>query len=73
MCLWEASYEAVGPWLTGQYGINEMYLGVPVKLGKTGITKTIELQLNDDEMELLNGSAVAVKGVMDKFNEMGLV
>ncbi|MFT6338604.1 MAG: malate dehydrogenase [Halioglobus sp.] len=60
-------------WLTGQYGINDMYLGVPVKLGKTGITKTIELQLNDDEMALLKGSAVAVKGVMDKFNEMGLV
>jgi len=60
-------------WLTGQYGINEMYLGVPVKLGKTGITKTIELQLNDDEMALLNGSADAVKGVMDKFNGMGLV
>jgi hypothetical protein len=29
--------------------------------------------LNDDEMALLNGSAVAVKSVMDKFNEMGLV
>jgi len=60
-------------WLTGEYGIKDMYLGVPVKLGKEGITKTIELQLNDDEMALLNESAGAVKGVMDKFNGMGLV
>ncbi len=59
--------------LNGEYGISDMYLGVPVKLGKEGITKTIELQLNEDEMALLNQSAAAVKGVMDSFNGMGLV
>lgn len=59
--------------LNGEYGISDMYLGVPVKLGKEGITKTIELQLNDDEMALLNQSADAVKGVMDSFNGMGLL
>ena len=59
--------------LNGEYGISDMYLGVPVKLGKEGITKTIELQLNDDEMALLNESAEAVKGVMDSFNGMGLI
>jgi len=59
--------------LNGEYGISDMYLGVPVKLGKEGITKTIELQLNDDEMALLNQSAEAVKGVMDSFNGMGLL
>lgn len=60
-------------YLNGEYGINDMYLGVPVKLGKEGITKTIELQLNDDEMALLNQSADAVKGVMDSFNAMDLI
>ena len=56
-----------------EYGINDMYLGIPVKLGKEGISKKIELQLNDDEMGLLNQSAAAVKGVMDSFNAMGLI
>ncbi|MEE9437727.1 MAG: malate dehydrogenase [Saprospiraceae bacterium] len=60
-------------WLTGEYGINEMYLGVPVQLGKEGIKRTIELNLNDAEMELLKNSATHVKEVMDKFNDMGLV
>ncbi len=60
-------------YLNGEYGISDMYLGVPVKLGKEGITKKIELQLNDDEMALLNQSADAVKSVMDSFNGMGLI
>lgn len=60
-------------WLTGEYGIKDMYLGVPVKLGKDGIKETIELQLKDDEKALLNQSADAVKGVMDKFIDMDLL
>lgn len=60
-------------WLTGQYGINDMYLGVPVKLGKEGIKETIELQLNSDEKALLNDSAKHVKDVMDTFMAMNLI
>lgn len=58
-------------WLQGEYGLNNVYLGVPVKLGKNGIEKIIELQLNDEEKKLLNTSADAVKevmGVLDKMN-----
>ena len=51
--------------LNGQYGMKDIYLGVPVKLGKNGIEQIIELKLNDGEMELLNASAKAVRGVMD--------
>ena len=51
--------------LNGQYGLKDIYLGVPVKLGKNGIEQIIELKLNDSEMELLNTSAKAVRGVMD--------
>ncbi len=50
-------------WLTGEYGINDLYLGVPVKLGRGGIEEIIELKLNDDEMALLNSSADAVRNV----------
>jgi len=59
-------------WLTGQYGINDLYLGVPVTLGKNGIEEIIELELNDAEMELLHASAGAVRGVVDVLKGMGV-
>lgn len=49
--------------LNGQYGINDLYLGVPVKLGRKGIEEIIELKLTEDEMALLNESAGAVREV----------
>jgi malate dehydrogenase len=57
-------------WLTGQYGLNNVYVGVPVKLGKNGIEQIIELQLNDEEKALLNASAGAVKELMDVLDNM---
>ncbi|MDG1346432.1 MAG: malate dehydrogenase, partial [Crocinitomicaceae bacterium] len=51
-------------WLDGEYGMKDIYLGVPVILGKGGIEKIIELDLNADEKALLEESAVAVRGVM---------
>jgi malate dehydrogenase len=57
-------------WLQGEYGLKDIYLGVPVKLGKKGIEQIIELQLNDEEKKLLNDSAKAVKEVMDVLDNM---
>lgn len=57
-------------WLEGQYGMDKIYLGVPVKLGKNGIEEIIELKLNDDETKLLNDSATAVREVMDVYDNM---
>lgn len=57
-------------WLTGQYGLKDIYLGVPVKLGKGGIEEIIELQLNDAEKALLAESATAVRDVMDVLDNM---
>jgi malate dehydrogenase len=57
-------------WLEGQYGLNNIYLGVPVILGKGGIEKIIELKLNADEMKLVNESAKAVKEVMDVLDKL---
>jgi malate dehydrogenase len=56
--------------LNGEYGLNNIYLGVPVILGKNGIEKIIELQLNDAEKQLLLSSATAVKEVMDVLDKM---
>ena len=58
--------------LTGEYGINDMFLGVPVKLGAKGINQVIELALNDDEKALLNASANHVKAVLDVFDGMNI-
>ncbi|MCK9481372.1 MAG: malate dehydrogenase [Bacteroidia bacterium] len=58
-------------WLEGEYGMNNIYLGVPVVLGKKGIEKIIELKLNAEEQALLNESATHVREVMavlDKIN-----
>lgn len=56
--------------LNGEYGLHNIYLGVPVKLGKNGIEQIIELQLNNDEKALLNASATAVKEVMEVLDKM---
>ena len=60
-------------WLQGEYGLNDIYLGVPVVLGKNGIERIIELDLTADEKALLYESADAVKGVMDVLDGMNLI
>ena len=57
-------------WLQGEYGMKDIYLGVPVILGKNGIEKIIELKLNAAEKALLAESAEAVKGVMNVLDTM---
>ncbi len=56
--------------LEGEYGLNDIFLGVPVKLGKNGINEMIELKLNEAEMELLNNSANHVSSVIEVFKGM---
>ncbi len=58
--------------LQGEYGLNDIYVGVPVKLGKNGIEQIIELKLNSDEKSLLDSSAAAVKDVMNVLDDMKL-
>lgn len=55
------------------YGVGDMFLGVPVKLGKGGIKQIIELKLNAEEKILLADSAKAVQEVIDVFEGMNLV
>ncbi len=58
--------------LNGEYGMENIALGVPVKLGKNGIEQVIELKLNDEEMNLMKESAVHVRGVMKVLDDMNL-
>ena len=51
-------------YLAGEYGIDGLYMGVPVKLGASGIEQIIELDLTDEERSALNTSADAVRDVV---------
>jgi malate dehydrogenase len=51
-------------YLEGEYGIDGLYMGVPVKLGAGGIEEIVQLDLGDDEQEALRKSADAVRDVV---------
>jgi malate dehydrogenase len=51
-------------YLEGEYGIEGLYMGVPVKLGRLGIQEVVELELSEDEQTMLNESADAVREVV---------
>ena len=52
-------------YLQGQYGINDVYVGVPVKLGSNGVEEIVELNLNSDELNALRKSAEAVQELVE--------
>ncbi len=58
--------------LNGQYGMKDICLGVPVKLGKNGVEQIIRLKLRKEEKELLEASAKAVKEVIGVYDAMNL-
>jgi malate dehydrogenase len=57
--------------LDGEYGIKDCYLGVPAVLGKNGIERVIELDLNSAEKAALETSRKHVKEVMDVLDNLG--
>ncbi len=57
--------------LEGEYGIKDCYLGVPAILGKNGVEKIIELDLNDAEKALMNTSRDHVREVMEVLEKLG--
>jgi malate dehydrogenase len=52
--------------LQGEYGIRNLFVGVPVKLGRNGMEQIIEIKLTSEERAALDKSAAAVKEVVDK-------
>jgi malate dehydrogenase len=50
--------------LEGEYGIDDLYMGVPVKLGADGVEEIVELDLSDQERTCLQESADAVRDVV---------
>jgi len=48
-------------WCTGQYGIDQVYVGVPAKLGRRGVEEIVELDLNEDELRQLRDAAEGIR------------
>jgi len=57
--------------LQGEYGIKNLFIGVPVKLGAAGVEEIIEIKLTSEESEALNKSAQAVQGLVDDLKRLG--
>ena len=57
-------------YLTGEYGINDLFMGVPVKLGRGGIEQVIEITLRPEEEAALKKSAEAVKGLVEAMKKL---
>lgn len=60
-------------YIKNAYGLKNMFLGVPVQLGKNGITRVLELKLNKSEKANLHKSAKAVQAVIKKFDKLKLI
>lgn len=57
-------------YLDGQYGVNGLYVGVPVVIGAGGIERIVEITLDSDEQEMFDKSVAAVKGLVDVINNL---
>ena len=60
-------------YLQGEYGIKDLFVGVPVKLGERGVEKIIEIKLNDDENKALQRSAEAVRKLVEDMKRLAKV
>lgn len=52
-------------WLNGEYGLNELFIGVPVRLGRNGVEEIIEVDLHGDEKKLMDDSAEHVRSNLE--------
>jgi len=59
--------------LNGEFGLKDVFLGVPVKLGRNGIEEIIKIKLNDEEMKLVQSSADSVKSVMKVLDDLKII
>jgi malate dehydrogenase len=55
--------------LNGQYGVDGLYIGVPAIIGKNGVEKIVEVELNAEEQKMFDNSVNAVKGLVEVINK----
>lgn len=61
---------AASTYLSGQYGITDLYVGVPIKLGAGGVKQVIEIELTDEERAALHRSAAAVRELVQAMRKL---
>jgi malate dehydrogenase len=59
------SFDSSSVFLQGEYGVRDLFVGVPVKLGARGVEQILEIKLTDEENAALQKSAGAVKELVD--------
>jgi len=64
ICLDEKRVLPCTAFLEGEYGVDGLYMGVPVKLGARGVEEIVKLRLSADEKKMLRASAAAVREVV---------
>ena len=52
-------------WLNGEYGVKDLYVGVPVVIGSKGVERVVEIELNGAERSMFEKSAEAVEGLVE--------
>jgi malate dehydrogenase len=57
-------------YLEGEYGIDGLYVGVPVKLGAGGVKQIIEVKLTDEETAALHKSSESVRGLVEAMKNL---
>jgi len=57
-------------WLDGQYGVNELYVGVPVVIGAEGVERVVEIVLDTAEKAMFDKSVSAVRGLIDAMRKI---
>jgi malate dehydrogenase len=57
-------------WLTGQYGVKDLYVGVPVVIGEKGVERVVEISLQGEEKAMFEKSVAAVKTLVDVVKKM---
>ncbi|HUF10318.1 MAG TPA: malate dehydrogenase [Rhodothermales bacterium] len=57
-------------WVNGEYGLSDLFIGVPVRLGRNGVEQILELNLNPDELMLLESSAEHVRSSVARLLEI---
>jgi len=52
-------------WLNGEYGVKDLYVGVPVVIGAKGVERVVEIELNSAERGMFEKSVAAVQGLVE--------
>jgi malate dehydrogenase len=58
-------------WCTGEYGISDVYVGVPARLGREGVREIVELELNESELDALREAAEGIRAKCQDLAKIG--